>query len=529
MRGKRLRRSQRRRGGLIRSIGSILLGAVLIVTTAPSLAGAAGAGLAPLTTSGNHIIRNGAPFNFYGVNRDSLEWGDFNWGGCGGDGHFTTADFDRIAAWHVDAVRIPLSEADWLGRRCAGVDYPALVDAAVAAANAHGMYAILDLHWTDVNGLAPCDQGCLSGQQPMPDSDSIRFWSGVAARYANRPGVIFDLFNEPHGVSWSCWRSGGCTVASSTPGASGAPVSYTAVGMQTLLDAVRSTGANNLVLAAGLDWAYDLSGVINGYALTGSNIAYDSHIYVQWHNTAADWDSHVGEVAQQYPVTVTELGSVDCSTTYTAPLLKYLSAPMGIAADRISWTIWSWNAPGQCSQPSVIADWMGTPLAGQGALVHDTLATLAAPSPGATNSPSSAPPASPAPPSPSPPPSTLGPSRPASTLGPSRPVITPTPPTPALMPPSTHTAAPAGCRTVPRRRRTGRRRTSRRRTGIPRRPARRLPRARSAERQRVCAPGHAHAHHIAQQRHASRAKDAARKPHRRRAAVDRRVRQRRGQ
>jgi hypothetical protein len=192
-----------------------------------------------------------------------------------------------------------------------------------------------------------------------------------------RPGVIFDLYNEPHGVSWGCWRSGGCSVASSTPApGSATPVTYTAVGMQTLLDAVRRTGAANLVLAAGLDWAYDLSGVLHGYALSGTNVAYDSHIYTHWHSTTADWDSHVGIVAQSRPVTVTELGSTDCSTAVTAPLLRYLSAPMGIPADRISWAVWSWNSPGSCSQPSLIADWQGTPLAAQGSLIHAKLASL---------------------------------------------------------------------------------------------------------------------------------------------------------
>jgi hypothetical protein len=348
----------------------------VLIVSAPASAATA-ATLAPLTTSGNHIIRSGVPFNFYGVNRDTLEWGNANWGGCGGDGHFTATDFAAIASWHATAVRIPLSEADWLGRRCAAATYPGLVDAAVAAANAQGMYAILDLHWSDVNGLAPCDQGCYTGQQPMPDSDSVRFWSQVAARYANRPGVIFDLYNEPHDVSWSCWRSGGCTVQSSTPAAgTTTPVTYTVAGMQTLLDTVRHTGAKNLVLAAGLDWAYDVSGAVNGYALHGANVAYDSHIYTYWHHTTADWDAHVGSVAKSYPVTVTELGSTDCSTAVTGPLLNYLSAPMGIAADRISWSVWSWNSPGSCSQPSLLADWSGTPLAGQGSLVHATMASL---------------------------------------------------------------------------------------------------------------------------------------------------------
>jgi hypothetical protein len=146
--------------------------------------------------------------------------------------------------------------------------------------------------------------------------------------------------------------------------------------MQDLYNAVRGTGAVNLVLVAGLDRAYDLSGAIQDYALNGFNIVYDSHIYVHWHNTQADIDANVGTVATKFPVAVTELGSYDCSTNLTWPLLQYLYAPMGSSSNRISWTASRWNSPGSCGEPSVIADWSGTPLSGQGQLIHDALVHL---------------------------------------------------------------------------------------------------------------------------------------------------------
>jgi endoglucanase len=356
-----------------------LLAAALVTLTPATRAPAAAAtrALPALTVSGNQIMASGHPWHFNGVNRDTLEWGAYNWGGCGGDGHFTDADFNAIAAWHVTAIRLPLSQADWLGRRCNAQTYASLVDAVIAKANARGIYVILDLHWSDVRGLAPCDAGCLTGQQPMPDSDSLVFWQQVAHRYAANTGVIFDLYNEPHDVSWSCWRDGGCTVTASTPNpATGQPVAYTAVGMQQLYSQVRAQGAKNLVLVGGLQWAYDLSGVTAGYALSGTNIAYDTHVYTLWHATTADWDAGFGNTAARYAVTSTEFGSDDCSTAVPAQLLKYFAAPEGHAAERVSWTIWSWNAPGQCTQPSIIASFDGTPLPGQGQLIHDTLASL---------------------------------------------------------------------------------------------------------------------------------------------------------
>ncbi len=351
-----------------------MLSAGLPSSGAATAARAEQASLQPLSVKGNQIMRGDRPFRFYGVNRDSLEWGTFNWGGCGGDGHFTDADFDRIAGWRVTAVRLPLSQAGWLGRRCDPGTYAAHVDAAVAKANARGMYAILDLHWSDVGGRSPCDGGCRSGQQPMPDADSARFWAEVARRYANQPGVIFDLYNEPHDVPWRCWRDGGCTVRSSLPDpATGEPVLYTAVGMQQLYDVVRAQGASNLVLVAGLDWAYDLRGVGRGYALDGFNIAYDTHVYTQWHRKRADWKRHFGFLTGRKPVVSTEFGSIDCSAGDTARLIRYFDAPGKRRRNRMAWTIWSWNAPGECSQPSLIADWWGTPLPGQGELIRSAI------------------------------------------------------------------------------------------------------------------------------------------------------------
>ena len=80
----------------------------------------------------------------------------------------------------------------------------------------------------------------------MPDRNSLAFWKEVAAAYKNHPAVIFDLYNEPHDVSWDVWRNGGKV----TEKDEGRPEAseFEAVGMQALLDAVRATGAKNVVI-----------------------------------------------------------------------------------------------------------------------------------------------------------------------------------------------------------------------------------------------------------------------------------------
>ena len=102
---------------------------------------------------------------------------------------------------------------------------------------------ILDLHW-NAPGRAEA-----TGQQPMADADHApAFWSSVARAFMADPAVLFDLYNEPNSISWPCWRDG-CVL----------PEGWRTAGMQTLVDAVRSTGAKQPIIATGLDWGNDLS------------------------------------------------------------------------------------------------------------------------------------------------------------------------------------------------------------------------------------------------------------------------------
>ena len=122
------------------------------------------------------------------------------------DGFFDTPDgappaepvVQAMRAWRgVNAVRVPLNEQCWLGlpavpARYAGAAYRSAVLTFVRRLNAAGIVAVLDLHRS-----APADAPSRH-QEPMPDRDhSPDFWRSVAATFAGRPAVVFDLFNEP--------------------------------------------------------------------------------------------------------------------------------------------------------------------------------------------------------------------------------------------------------------------------------------------------------------------------------------------
>jgi hypothetical protein len=322
-------------------------------TTIPT--GCNSAPTAPLAPDGYYVNGNtvctadGRAHLFHGVDRPSLEWAP------SGE-YLSAADFLLMASWKANAVRIALNQDFWLAASpFYNSSYASLVDRSVNWAESAGMDVILDLHWSDAGVLGSClpSAGC---QQVMADANSMTFWSEVAARYQNDGHVLFELYNEPHDVGWDIWRAGGATGHG-----------WRAVGMQQLYDTVRATGANNLVVIGGLDYAYDLSGVssnrINGY-----NILYATHPYNSGGRAPESFGSYWGYLTKTDPVIVTEFGDFgpSCSATYSGKVIAYADAHLA------SWTAWGWY-PGGCSFPALINDWAGTPSA-SGTVVKAALA-----------------------------------------------------------------------------------------------------------------------------------------------------------
>ena len=214
----------------------------------------------PLSTSGNRILQaNGAQFVPRGVVLNGLETKP-------AASTVTQEAVIQAKVWGANIVRLPLGEQFWLSSNCDySPGYQTEVDQVVQWITSLGMVALLDLH---TNTLIGCQAG---GPHNMADeAQSPIFWSQVAARYGSNPLVAFDLYNEPHDISNQVWMNGGLTVDRYAPF-----LAYKAAGMQQLYNSVRNSGAENLVIASGLDWANDPPSQL----LTGTNIVYAMHAY----------------------------------------------------------------------------------------------------------------------------------------------------------------------------------------------------------------------------------------------------------
>ena len=132
------------------------------------------------------------------------------------------------------------------------------------------------------------------------------------------------------------------------------------------------------MIAGGLDWGYDLSGVTQGFALIeragGNGIVYSSHIY-PWKK---DWQSHTLDAAVKYPLFVGEVG---CPPDYSGfqfippdqryPLDGWAADVLGMMQkNRLNWTGFSFHPT--CGPPA-ISDWNYTPTPFWGVFVKDAL------------------------------------------------------------------------------------------------------------------------------------------------------------
>ncbi len=322
----------------------------------------------PLKVSGKHVVNSrGERVRLRGVNTAGMEWSS------NGEGHILQTIGVAIRDWHVNHIRLPLAQDRWFGKapdqNDEGRAYQALVKQAVDLCASNGCYIILDLHWSDRG-----EWGRDIGQHVLPDRNSLAFWKDVAAVYKDHPAVIFDLYNEPHKVSWDVWRDGGKVVEKEKDGRK---VEYEAVGMQAMLDAVRSTGAKNVVIVGGLDWSYDLSGFLKGYQLDdrgGNGIVYANHSYPFKGDSVEKWLAKMEEATKTLPVIVSEFGPPG---TKEEPWLREVL--QALEHNQWDWTAWDMHP---AASPCLIQDWKYTPTPFFGQWVKRVLEQRAAPGPG---------------------------------------------------------------------------------------------------------------------------------------------------
>jgi endoglucanase len=302
-----------------------------------------------LRVEGNQIkTLDGKPVWLQGVSIPSMEWS------AGGENILQSVQV-AIDDWNVNVIRLGVREHFWGGtgpyQRDGGAGYRQLVEDVVNLAGAHGVYVVIDLH-----------------RFRAPEPQHAAFWRDVATRYKNHPAVLFELFNEPHDISWQVWRDGGfvSTEKKQTDALTENQdqlKGFESIGMQALVDTVREVGAKNIVIAGGLDWSYDLSGILKGYELDdrdGHGIVYSTHVY-PW---KSDWQGKFMEVAEKHPIFIGECGAPQERMSFIPESRHedpstWVPDFLGLVQQhKYHWTAWSFHPK---ASPVLLNDWTYEP------------------------------------------------------------------------------------------------------------------------------------------------------------------------
>ena len=316
----------------------------------------------PLEVKGNRVVEKGTDKTVVlrGVNVPSLGWGMAE--------HLYESMTEVYDSWQANLIRLPIQPKYWFGDSYndSGVllltkeQYRDYIDSMVRAAQARGKYIILDCH-----------------TYVMPLQESLDLWKELAVKYGNNSAVLFGLLNEPHDIkptgvdagrsAWDVWRNGGQITINGEE--------VTGIGHQQLLDTIRGLGANNICIAGGLNWAFDVSGLADGYdglehgyRLTdtpeGNGVMYDSHAYPV-KGAKDSWDKTIGPVREVAPILIGEWGwdesdkaisGGDCTADiWMNQLMNWMDDTYGnYDGVPVNWTGWNLH---MSSSPRMIDSW----------------------------------------------------------------------------------------------------------------------------------------------------------------------------
>jgi endoglucanase len=359
--------------------------------------------LAVRVLNGKLVDASGNPLHLRGVNASGLEGVAIQGWNPGDPFGGQTPNLAAVKSWGVNAIRFPLNTASINGATTydyngnarnpdPGANYLATLDKNLAAVTAAGMYGIVDFHWTapllTVPGQTAKVPFSPMGQGPAPDADTcIPAIVKLAALLKKYPNVIFDGYNEwmsnqygePTGTldQWGYWLNGGpmtrfINYTGTGPADDTQP--WQACGMQALLTAFRGTGATNVFLAGGINWANDDSGWLTHTPVDPlGQLACGIHLYPTYlavfgtpaYNAlpTATFANLQAIQAAGYPVIIGETGGHNVAGTLGEPFVQGVLD--WATANGVSYFGWTWNVWGN-NDNVLIKDATGTPTDGYG-------------------------------------------------------------------------------------------------------------------------------------------------------------------
>jgi hypothetical protein len=335
-----------------------------------------GSGLSPLHVVGNELENaNGQQVVLHGTDVSGSSYACEQEGGYGfsdtpsGSSLFASMvsnDGGSLSKdWTINSVTIGINQDCWLGingvsSTYSGQNYINWVKAQVTSAESYGIYPVIGFFVGEPGTDTPDWSSTGNGNAPMPDNDHVPLvWEEMANTFKNDPNVIFRLYEEPWPEStgtnlatWQCWSQGDVQYSTSSdnaPPTAPTPVSstehcnplnkdsngtaYSSVGMQSLINIIRGTGADNIIQVPGVAFANMLS-CTNTESPTSCGFL-DSADGVRVTDPLTSSDPSLGSQlmadTDNYPDMGQECGSLTCVTDTYGPVEQVMPIDMGEA------------------------------------------------------------------------------------------------------------------------------------------------------------------------------------------------------
>ena len=281
-----------------------------------------------LTVCGTRLCdAHGSPVQLRGMSTHGTQW----YARC-----LTDGSLDALAGdWRADVLRVSTYVQEG-GYETDPEHFTDLADSLIREASERGLYVIVDWHMLD-----PGD--------PMANLDNARrFFTDIARRHQGRDNILYEIANEPSGVSWRRIKE------------------YA----EHIIPVVRAIDPDAPVLVGTRAWSSfgvsegaDESEVVDD-PVDASNIMYTFHFYAASHRD--EYLAALTRAADRIPVFVTEFGTQNYAGEGAddfAMSQRYLD----LMADRkISWVNWNYSddhRSGAVFRPGTCGDdgpWAGT-------------------------------------------------------------------------------------------------------------------------------------------------------------------------